>query len=104
MANVNIKKHLNKLGYKAKDKVTGFEGVITSVSFDLFGCVQALVDPGMDKDGKRKEQAFMDIARLEILGKAPVMEQPDFDWTETDEAKAAGKHGPARSSAVPKRF
>lgn len=101
---VNIKKHLAKLGYKAKDRVTGLEGVIVSISFDLFGCVQALVDPGMDKDGKRKEQAFMDLNRLEVLGKAPVMEQPDFDWTSTPEAVATGKHGPARSMAVPKRF
>jgi len=36
-------KHLEMLGKEGFDVVTGFDGVITSVSFDLYGCVQAVV-------------------------------------------------------------
>jgi len=48
----NVKKHLSLLGLKVKDKVTGYTGVVASIGFDLYGCVQAIVNPGMDKDGK----------------------------------------------------
>ncbi len=31
---MNVQKHLSILGYRARDRVTGFEGVVTSVCFD----------------------------------------------------------------------
>jgi hypothetical protein len=34
---------LKLLGTKVRDVVTGFVGIVTSVSFDLYGCVQAVV-------------------------------------------------------------
>ena len=40
-----IKKHLDLLGHKVKDKVSGFQGVVISMSFDLYGCIQADVRP-----------------------------------------------------------
>ena len=40
-----IKEAINMLGRKAKDRVTGFEGVISSVSFDLYGCVCGIITP-----------------------------------------------------------
>ena len=44
--------HFKLLGMKVKDKVTGYSGVVTSLSFDLYGCVQAVITPitGKDKD------------------------------------------------------
>ena len=36
---------LKLLGLKVKDKVTGFTGIITSVSFDLYGCIQVIITP-----------------------------------------------------------
>lgn len=74
----NTEKHLSYLGFRGKDKVTGLEGVITSVSFDLFGCVMATLNPGLDKDGKQRDSHWFDIARLSITSDAPVMSQPDF--------------------------
>ena len=38
-----MQNHFELLGYKVKDSVTGFTGVVTSISFELYGCVQALV-------------------------------------------------------------
>lgn len=56
---------LQMLGRKATDRVTGFEGVISSVSFDLYGCVQALMTPPV-REGKPGEQFWFDIKRLEL--------------------------------------
>jgi len=46
---VAIQKHLDLLGHKVTDRVSGFTGVVTSIGFDLYGCIQAVVTPGADK-------------------------------------------------------
>lgn len=71
-------KHMDLLGLKAKDKVTGFTGVIATMSFDLYGCVQAVLTPPVDKDGEMKDGKWFDVTRLKILDDTPVMDQPDF--------------------------
>jgi hypothetical protein len=70
--------HVNTwlLGLKVKDKVTGFTGIVTSICIDLYGCVQALVHPGLDKDGAVRDQSWLDIDRLEIIDENPVMTPP----------------------------
>lgn len=73
-----IEQHLGKLGFRCKDKVIGLEGVITSISFDLYGCIQAVVNPGLDNDGKPKDLLWFDLNRLEIISKEPVMKVPNF--------------------------
>lgn len=75
---MSIEKHLKKLGFKCKDKVSGLEGVITHIGFDLFGCVQAIVHPGLDKDGNPKDTLWFDLERLEITSDTPAMNQPNF--------------------------
>lgn len=87
----NIQKHMALLGHRVEDKVTGFKGVVASISFDLYGCVQAIVNPGLDKDGKLKDQSWLDVARLKVLTKTPVMEVPNFDYG----PQAEGKQGAA---------
>lgn len=69
---------LKMLGYKGKDKVTGQTGVITSVCFDLYGCVQVVLNPGMDKNGKLKDCLWFDVDRITLTSKKPVMKQPEF--------------------------
>ena len=88
--NVNVVDHLDLLGKKAIDKVTGFSGVVVSVSFDLYGCVAALIHPGLDKDGGMREQQWFDVSRL-TPGAFPVMQPPDFFVGDI----AEGKKGPA---------
>ncbi len=94
---ISINKHLKLLGMKVRDRVTGAEGVCVSLSFDLYGCIQVYMDRGLDKDGKRREAGWFDISRMEIIGKKPVMDPPDYQWT--PEAVSAGKKGPAEKSA-----
>ena len=61
---LNVKKHLSLLGKRVKDKVTGLEGVVTSVGFDLYGCIQVIIHPGLDSSGKLQDPHWFDIARL----------------------------------------
>jgi hypothetical protein len=67
------------LGLKVRDRVTRFEGVVSSVAFDLYGCVVAVVTPGLnEKDGKLEDGRWFDVKRLEILNSFPVMTPPTY--------------------------
>jgi hypothetical protein len=90
---VDLKKHLDLLGLRVEDRVTGFKGVVATVSFDLYGCIQAVVNPGAGKDGKLQDSQWFDVGRLRITESKPVMPRPDFEWTPQVIA-GAGK-GPA---------
>lgn len=59
---------MEKLGKKAKEKVTGFEGIITSKHIYLTGCNQYGIQPAMDKDGKVPDIRYFDEGRIDILG------------------------------------
>lgn len=87
-----VQRHLDTLGHTAVDKVSGISGVIDSICFDLYGCVQASLRPqGADKDGNPYKGYWYDISRMRITSDEPVMQQPDF----TTGPMAEGKKGPA---------
>jgi hypothetical protein len=68
------------LGHKMRDRITGLSGVVTSVCFDLYGCTHAVLNSGLDKDGKIGDQHWFDVKRLEkteTFGRR-VMEPPSF--------------------------
>lgn len=88
---MEVKKHLDLLGLRCVDRVTGLSGVITSVGFDLYGCVQDIVHPGIDKDGQLRDTLWFDISRLDITSEQPVMERPNFEYG----LAAEGKKGPS---------
>lgn len=91
--------HLDLLGLKVKDKVTGFKGVVTSMSFDLYGCIQAIVTPEVNDKGATGDSQWFDVARLTVRSDKPVMDLPDFEQGYV----ATGKKGPAAKS-IPDRF
>lgn len=97
---LNIQKHLSLLGLKVKDRVTGFRGVVVSVGFDLYGCVQAIVNPGADKEAKPRESQWFDVNRLEVLDKKPVMNQPNFEFGHMAEGKKGACEKPAGARAA----
>ena len=96
---MNIKKHLDLLGMKVEDKVTGFKGVVASISFDLYGCVQAIVNPGVDATGKAMDQNWFDIARLKVTSDEPVMDRPNYDFGLVAEGKKGAAEKPAWGKA-----
>ena len=90
-----IKKHIDLLGHKAADKVTGFTGVITSISFDLYGCIQVVLTPPADKKtGEYKTGNWLDVARLNVYDEK-VMDIPEYSRGYI----AKGKKGPAEKPA-----
>lgn len=90
-----LKEHMALLGYRVRDYVTGFEGVVASITFDLYGCVQAIVNPGLDEKGEPRESRWFDIARLARLSDVPVMPVPDYEGVPRSEAATRGEKGPA---------
>lgn len=92
-ASVDLLKHLNLLGLRVEDKVTGFKGVVATVSFDLYGCIQAVVNPGANSEGTLRDSQWFDVGRLKVTNDEPVMDRPTFAWT--PELLAAGGKGPA---------
>lgn len=68
----------NMLGTKVKDKITGFSGVVTSLNFDLFGCIQVFVTPKYNKESTNPHTGhYFDICRLECSSR--IMDVPQFN-------------------------
>jgi hypothetical protein len=83
-----VEKHMELLGHKVTDKVTGFKGVVSSISFDLYGCIQAIVCPEAEKGSKKlADSHWFDVQRLAVTSKQPVMPPPNFDEGYVAEAK-----------------
>lgn len=75
-----VKENLALLGTQMKDRVTGFSGMVSSVSFDAYGCIQVILTPPVGKDGKPQDGHWFDAKRLVAAGKR-LMPQPDFGVT-----------------------
>ena len=58
---------MENFGKKAKDKVTGFEGVITAKALYMYGCSQYLLTPKVDREGKKQVGEWFDEGRIEIF-------------------------------------
>lgn len=97
-----ITETINLLGHKATDRVTGFSGVITSVCFDLYGCVQASITPPAKEDAEEiKFGHWFDVNRLEVAEET-VMPVPDFEAKATTIADF--KQGPAEKRVLGDRY
>ena len=64
-------------GNKVKDRVTGFEGIITGHSDYMNGCDHYLVQPPVTKEGAFQEAKWFDEADLQLV------EEPKVVKTET---------------------
>jgi len=86
---------MENLGKKAKDKITGFTGIIIGKCIYLFGCAQyGIAAQTFDKEkSKRGDTEWFDEGRIEILG----------DGINAREVKAkTGKNGADRDHDAPK--
>lgn len=54
-----------KLGDKARDSVTGFEGTVVARAEYLNGCVRLALVPSVDKGGNCRESSWFDEQRLD---------------------------------------
>lgn len=72
--------YLGLLGFRVRDVVTGFEGIVESIGYDLYGCIQAVVRPPVDKTKPNEvpDGRWLDCKRLVTLDAKPVMDVPRF--------------------------
>ena len=68
---------LGFLGKRVTDKATGLTGVITSISFDLSGCIQANIQPKV-VEAKNPTGTWTDLNRIKVDDHIPVIDVPDF--------------------------
>lgn len=68
-----------KLGDKARDKVTGFTGIVFVRSEYLSGCTRVGLQPPVDKEGKVPESQHFDEPMLELVKAAIIPPQPTAD-------------------------
>lgn len=94
---IHLQKHINMLGLRAEDKITGFVGTVASVCFDLYGCVQVAITPAC-KEGTLGESKWFDIGRVTVVDTTPVMQRPEFEWAPENIAK--GEKGPSEKPAL----
>ena len=85
---------IDLLGRTAEDRVTGFRGVMASISFDLYGCVQVVLTPRMQKDGTTPDGKWFDTNRLINVSEVKVMERPDFVNVQAGEPEVREDKGP----------
>ena len=72
-----------KLGMTVRDKITGFQGVVTGICEYISGCNQVLIVPKVDKQGQPAESHWFDDQRCVRVGKTRVIlengKTPGFD-------------------------
>ncbi len=57
----------HELGKKAKDKITGFQGILTARCEFLTGCNRYCIQPTELKDGNPIDSIYFDEAQIEII-------------------------------------
>ncbi|MEE1917984.1 hypothetical protein V0R52_16470 [Pseudomonas asiatica] len=56
-----------ELGKKGRDKISGFEGVITGRAQYLTGCDQYVLSPAI-RNGEMQKSEWFDEGRIEVIG------------------------------------
>ena len=67
------------LGLEVEDKVTKVSGIVTSISYDLYGCIQAIITPDVETKNRDSVNGWYDIKRLNILSEVPIMDLPNWN-------------------------
>ena len=90
--------HISVLGFKVKDKVTGFTGIISSVSFYLHGCVQYAVTPPANNDGEIKVGNWFNENRIEVIDAFSIIDAPNFSEGYVADGKKVSALKPQKES------
>lgn len=96
-----MRRQMKLLGTKVRDRVTGFSGVVATMSFDLYGCVQAIVTPPVDDKGEMKDGRWFDTSRLDVIDATPVMDLPSWMPRELATQSSPSVRGPEAKPALP---
>lgn len=87
------------MGVKAKDTLTGFEGVVAGITVELSGLISVVIEPDrLDKDKLPIKNRLFDAHRIELIEDKPIPQTKD---------KTSGKRGgpaPRGESAITGRY
>ena len=97
---MNIQPYFEILGKPVKDRVTGAMGVATSLSFDLYGCVQVLITPPNSDNEDKKKSYFYDYSRCIATSEERVMPVPDYGAPRAERLSSGVAAGPAEKPAM----
>jgi hypothetical protein len=89
---------INLLGKKARDRISGMTGVVSSIGFELCdNNMRAAISPPVDKDGKHVDGRWMSVSRIEVVGDEQVMPVPAFSTAQPTYGATPQQHmhGPA---------
>jgi hypothetical protein len=67
-----------KMGVRVKCRVTGLVGIITGKTEYINGCIQWLVSPPVDKEGKVVDGRWIDTIQLEIVDAGISVVEPEI--------------------------
>ena len=74
---MNTQKIIDKfLGKKIKDKVSGMEGMVVSITHFLNGCVRVSIQPPVDQDNKMQDERWFDYQQVELVEPKKVNVKP----------------------------
>ncbi len=73
-----------KLGQEAKDKITGFQGIITGYAEYLTGCNQYVLQPKCEKTGTYPDAQWFDEGRLILISDSLTKEDVKADENGSD--------------------
>jgi hypothetical protein len=65
------------MGVRVKCKVTGLVGIVTGKTEYINGCVQWLVKPPIDKEGKLVDGCWIDTIQLEVVDEGISIKTPE---------------------------
>jgi len=64
-----MRKEVIKLGMEVKDRISGFQGIVTSITEFIYGCRRLGVAPQMlTGEGKPRDEYVIDEPQLDIVG------------------------------------
>lgn len=68
-----------ELGKKAKDKITGMQGIVVARAEHLYGCNTYGLAPQVLENGKKLDTEWFDEGRLDVIGKGVTKEEVQSD-------------------------
>jgi hypothetical protein len=77
MMEVDVKEALSYLGKEVKDSVTGFEGIVSSVDFDLTGTTSGYVMPKALDGHHMKKGEWINLSKLVLTSTHRVVAHPE---------------------------
>ena len=81
------------LGEEVEETVTGFRGVVTTISFELYNVPRVAVSPvDTDDSTVKKERGWFDVPRVEVVG-----EGVEGEFNDVQNSNVESESGPSGS-------